>query len=224
MAGQLNQKYKEKYWAKFKYWCHEAVVRGYRLMLENPADFKQWKEEKISARLLYEMRNDGFLVTKNISVKREHELEDDEILFGDKEASEADRIDFSFENTWQQKEYITYFGEAKNLSAKKWVKSSGKTIKAWNQREYYLISGIQGIIIGKYKQLESFLIGYIVNGSAEQNFKNLNKHIQNRRTNADIGLLKIHRPIYNYDYCYLSENSKDKKPIYLPHIFLEFDN
>ncbi|MEM8529176.1 MAG: hypothetical protein AAGG68_31380, partial [Bacteroidota bacterium] len=219
-----NEIYRQRYWAKFKDWCHEAVVRGYRLMLENPSDFKQWKEEKISARLLREMRKDEFLVTKNISVAREHELEDTEIIYGEREASEADRIDFSFESTWQQKEYITYFGEAKNLSANSWHKEGGSAVKAWNQREYYLKTGIQGLLIGKYQRLEGFLIGYIVNGSAKQNSENLNKHIEKRRANDGINLLEIQEPTYNYDYFYFSKNIVDQKQIDILHIFLEFDN
>ncbi|MEL6720340.1 MAG: hypothetical protein AAFO82_22225 [Bacteroidota bacterium] len=223
MAGKLNEIYRQKYWAKFKNWCHEAVVRGYRLMLENPSDFKQWKEEKISARLLHEMRNDTFLVAKNISVAREYELEDTEITYGEKEASEADRIDFSFESTWQQKEYITYFGEAKNLSANSWNKSSGSAVKAWDQRDYYLTTGIQGLLIGKYQTLEGFLIGYIVNGSAKQNLQNLNEHIAKRRANDGINLLEIQEPICNYNHCYLSKNIVDQEQMNLLHIFFEFD-
>lgn len=223
MAGQLNPKYKEKYWAKFKYWCHEAVVRGYRAMLENPAEFKEWKEEKISARLLHEMRKDSVLIAKNICVSREHYLEDEEILYGDKEAAEADRIDFSFESTWQQKEYISYFGEAKNLSAKDWTKKSGKGVKAWNQREYYFTTGIQGILFGKYKELDSFLIGYLVNGSSSDNLSKLNTHIQNRRKSENIGHLEISDSINGFEQCYLSANFLDKKEIKLLHLFLEFD-
>ena len=99
MAGQLDAKYKARFWAKFKNHCHEAVIRSYRSMLTTSIEFKEWKEEQISARLLHEMRIDGFLIAKNISVTRESHLKDDEILSGEKEASEADRIDFSFEST-----------------------------------------------------------------------------------------------------------------------------
>ncbi|MEM6319746.1 MAG: hypothetical protein AAF960_18890 [Bacteroidota bacterium] len=224
MAGRLNARLKARFWAKLKNWCHEAVVSGYQSMLSNPAEFKQWKEESISARLLHEMRKDGLLVSKNISVKREHYLGDEAILLGEKEASEADRIDFSFESTWQQKEYLTYFGESKNLSARDWRKATGKTVKAWNQRDYYLTTGIQGIITGKYKKVESFLIGYLVNGSAQQNLDNLNKHIQNRRPSEAIGQLEKQSPIRNYAFCYLSKNFTVQNQVDLLHIFLEFDN
>ena len=87
-------------------------------MLSNPTEFKQWKENKISRRLLYEMKKLTFLTTKNIIVGLELSLDDDEILFGDKEAEEADRIDFVFSHNWRRKLRFEYHGEAKNLSLK----------------------------------------------------------------------------------------------------------
>ena len=228
MAIELNSKIQAKFRLKYRTdfigLCHQAVVKGYRSMMENPTEFKEWKEEKISARLLHEMKSLSLLKSGNIFVGREHHLEDEKILFGEKDASEAYRIDFIFVNTWRQKENLEYFAEAKNLSHKDWQKSTGKSVKAWNQKDYYIRTGIYGLIAGKYKQLGGFLIGYIVNGSAKSNVESLNSLITRKKLEPEIGRIKNWKPIESYPNCCTSKNIKDGTEVVLQHIFLEFDN
>ncbi len=224
MNGKLNLKVYQIVLSKFKSHCHQGVVLGYKSMLSNPSEFKQWKEEKISARLLHEMKKISFFKSKNIVVGRESDLEDEEILFGEKEAAEADRIDFIFSSTWKQKEYLEYFGEAKNLSHKDWKKKTRKNVKAWNQRDYYFKTGINGLVSGKYNKLEGFLIGYVVNGSATNNVLELNKFLKARQLFPSIGFIENKKSICSYPECYSSKNIKDRKEIILHHIFLEFDS
>lgn len=224
MSKNLNPKIRQIFRSRFKSFCHQGVIKGYQSMLAKPSEYKEWKEEKISSRLLYEMKRLPFLKSKNIIVAREYHLEDEAILFGEKEASEADRIDFSFSNTWKQKEYSEYFGEAKNLSHKSWTKKKGVKVKAWDQRDYFIQTGIQGLLSGKYSKLEGFLIGYIVNGTAKDCVIGVNKLISTKKLPPLVGLIKTKKGICEYPNCYSSENSKDGKSSLLQHIFLEFDN
>lgn len=222
-AGQLNEKYKKGYWTVFKRQCHELVVRGYFELLKSELNYREWEEEDISAALYLEMDEIQEGEFQNITIVPEFRIYDDEIRHGLKKAKRADRIDFRF-SSWNLKKDLRYFGEAKNLSEKTWNKETNKArVDASNYRSRYLKTGIERIVSGKYSALPCFLVGYIVNGSANQNFENLNKHIQKRRVTDDIGLLEVHHPIWNYDYCYISKNLRNKKQINLPHIFLEFD-
>lgn len=223
MSGKLNRSIKEIFWKKFTNECHQAIIKGYHGMLINPLDYKQWKEEKISARLLYEMKKLVFLKTKNIIVGREHPLEDEEILFEGKEAQEAERIDFSFSSTWNQSECLEYFGEAKNLSYKDWNKSSGSTVKASNYRARYVDTGIKKVTFGEYAKIKCFLIGYIVNGTVSDNIEALNALIQKRKLPPQTGQIENQMAICDYSHCYTSENQVGESTIRLQHIFLAFD-
>lgn len=223
MNGKLSSHIHQIFWSKFRFHCHQGVIEGYKAMLANPSGFKQWQEEKISARLLYEMKRLQILKSKNIIVGRESHLEDEEILFGEKEAQDADRIDFIFSNTWKQKEYLEYFGEAKNLSHKDWVKKSGAKVSASQYRARYIDTGIAKIITGGYSRLDSFLIGYVVNDTAKNNVTGINSLIKKRKILPNIGLIENQKPICSHQECYSSKNFRKEEEVILQHIFLEFD-
>jgi len=218
-----NQNYSSKiraiFWSKFANSCHRAVVEGYKAMLKNPSEYRQWKEGKLSARLLYEMKQ----LKLKMTIDTEHYLEDKEILFGDKEAENAARIDFIFSKRWLFKEDIEYFGEAKNLSLENWIKKSGKKVNAKQYRDRYIDTGIEKIISGAYSKVDAFLIGYVVNGNAQDNIIALNKLIQERKLPPRIGLIDKQIPISGYSECYISQNDKAGEVFELQHIFLEFD-
>jgi len=193
-------------------------------MLKNSSDFKQWKEEKISARLLHEMKNLDLLKSNQIIVDREHHLEDKDVLFGDKEASEEDRIDFIFLSSWFQKKYLEYFGEAKNISLNNWKKAIGSKVNASSYRKRYIETGINNLVFGKYSKLEGFLIAYVVNGTAKENRASLNEFIKEKNLLPKTGLLENALPICSYPSCYFSKNITVGKVVVLQHIFLEYDN
>jgi hypothetical protein len=165
----------------------------------------------------------NFLTTKNIIAGLEASLDDDEILFGDKEAEEADRIDFVFSHNWRRKIRFEYHGEAKNLSSKTWKKADGPKVDASKYRGRYITTGIEHLIFGKYAELDGFLIGYVVNGSAKENVTALNKLIKSRALPPKVGLIENKHTIKNHTECYISNNIKEKENILLQHIFLEFD-
>lgn len=203
--------------------CHKAVVLGYNAMMLKPSEFKQRKENKISFRLLYEMKRLPFLTSKGIIASREDDLDNDEILYGDKEAEEADRIDFIFSINWKKKMTFEYHGEAKNLSLKSWKKSSGAKVGGSKSRGRYIDTGIERLMFGKYADLDGFLIGYVVNGSAKDNIVALNKLIKRRKLPPKVGLIENQYAIEKHTECYVSKNIKEENEINLHHLFLEFD-
>lgn len=216
---KLALKIRAIFWSKFTNSCHQAVIEGYKAMLKNPSKYKEWKEEKLSARLLYEMKQ----LKLRITIDREHYLEDEEILFGDKEAGNAARIDFIFSKRWLSPKDVVYFGEAKNLSLENWIKKSGKKVNAKQYRNRYIDTGIEKIISGAYSKVDAFLIGYVVNGNAQDNVVALNKLIKKRKLPPQIGLIGKQVPISGYSECYVSQNDKGGEVFELQHIFLEFD-
>lgn len=224
MNRSKNPKIIAKIRQQFQISCHKAVILGYKAMLSNLTEFKQWKENKISRRLLYEMKQLSFLTSKNIIVSQEADLDDEEILFGDREAEEADRIDFIFSHNWMRKVRFEYHGEAKNISLKNWQKLSGAKVDGSQSRGRYIDTGIERLIFGKYADLDGFLIGYIMNGSAKENVAALNKLIKRRNISPKIGLIENQYTIGKHSECYISKNIKEEKEMFLQHIFLEFDD
>lgn len=216
---KLALKIRTIFWSKFTNSCHQAVIEGYKAMLRNPSKYKDWKEEKLSARLLHEMKQ----LKLRITIDREHYLEDEEILFGDKEAANAVRIDFIFSKRWFSAKDVIYFGEAKNLSLENWIKKSGKKVNAKQYRGRYIDTGIEKIISGAYSKVDAFLIAYVVNGNAKDNVVALNKLIQKRKIPPRIGLIDKQVPMSGYPECYISKNDKSGQIVELLHVFLEFD-
>ena len=209
----------------FRNLCHQAVVLGYGAMYSKPADFKQWSENKISYRLLFEMKKLSFLKSNNIIVSREPELDDNDILYGDKESEYADRIDFIFSKNWVRKLTFEYYGEAKNISCSNWTKTKKGSphVDASSQRGRYISTGIERLVFGKYSDLNGFLIGYVVNGNAEENVGKLNSLINTRKLPPKVGLIENQHSIRGYNGCYSSKNMRSSETIELEHIFLAFD-
>jgi len=192
--------------------------------------FKERKEGKLTARLRYEMKQLDLLLDEEITVDKEHDLEDEEILFGEKEAEEAARIDIVFstffesnKDSWSKKTNPKYYAEAKNLSLKNWTKQIGTNVSASYYRGRYIDTGIEKIISGAYSEKDAFLIGYVVNGNTQDNVAALNKLIQKRKIPPQIGLIDKQITISGHPECYISKNDKAGKVVKLLHIFLEFD-
>jgi len=227
MNGKINIKKREKLWGKFKGWCHQAVIEGYQNMIIIPMNYAEWEEENLSASLLYEMEKLLIVKKKRITIVRESYLDDKTILTGQKKAKEAERIDFRF-SKWVSEDNTFYFGEAKILSHKSWKKKKlnkkGKPtpVKAWNQQDYYIKTGIQGLILGKYKNLQGFLIGYVVNGTPTNIVDALNQKIENRNLLPSIGKIENQETICGHRDCYTSDNQITNNTLTLRHIFLPF--
>lgn len=221
MAGKLNPEIKAKFWSKFTNWCHQAVILGYQKIKDNGIDYKEWEEEDISAALYAEIECLPLIKAKKITVIPEFRLYTKEITLGKKSAKKADRIDFRF-NKWRGKNDIKYYGEAKNISSKNWKKEKGTTVDASAYRARYIETGIDRVSFGKYAFLNSFLIGYIVNGTANENIFKLNSLIKKRNLPPKIGIIEQDKPICSYPACYCSINSKDDRDVVLQHILLKF--
>ncbi len=223
MAGKLKPEIYQLFWSKFTDCCHQAVVLAYKRLLKNGIDYKEWEEEDISAALLAELEKVELRKAKQITISAESRLYNNAITSGLNKAQNAPRIDFQF-TQWKRKEELKYFGEAKNLSHKNWVKVSGSNVDASAYRARYIETGIDRILFGKYAAIKSFLIGYIVNDSAPNNRTSLNALIKKRGLPPKIGILRKAKPICSYPECYISKNQKGSEEVALLHLFLEFDN
>lgn len=222
MAGKLNPKIQAKFWLKFTNWCHQAVVLGYQSIRKNTINYKEWEEEDISAALYVAMKKLPVIKSNKISIVPEFKLYTEEIAKGIKPANKADRIDFQFIR-WKSKNETRYCGEAKNLSNNDWSKIKGSKVNASAYRARYIDTGIDRIVYGKYSFLTSFLIGYIVDGTAVENITKLNLLIKKRNLPPKIGYIENPIPICSYPECYSSVNIQNKTKVNLQHIFLEFD-
>jgi len=222
MAGKLNPKIQAKFWSKFTNWCHQAVVLGYQKIKDKSIEYKEWEEEDISAALYSEIEQLPLIKSKRITVVPEFRLYNKEIVLGNKSAKKADRIDFRF-NKWRGKNNTKYFGEAKNISSKNWKKDKGTTVDASAYRARYIETGIDRVSFGKYSFLNSFLIGYVVNGTANENIIKLNSLINKRNLPPKIGIIAKDKPICSYSECYCSINTNDNIEVILQHILLEFN-
>lgn len=221
-----NQKYpsfiRAIIWSKFTGYCHQSVIEGYRKMLSEPTDYKEWEEEDISLKLCEIMEDLPVIKSKKITVVPEFKLYGKNAISDDVKAKNTDRIDFRF-SAWKFREQFRYFGEAKNLSLKNWTKQIGTNVSASYYRGRYIDTGIEKIISGAYSKIDAFLIGYVVNGNAQNNVVSLNKLIKERKLPPRIGLIGKQVPISGYSECYLSQNDKGGEVFELQHIFLEFD-
>jgi len=188
----------------------------------NTNDYQEWEEEDISAALYIEMEKLPVIKSNKISIVPEFRLYTEEIAKGINSAKKADRIDFQF-TRWKSKNKTRYFGEAKNLSSSNWSKTKGSKVDASAYRARYIDTGIDRVVYGKYSFLTSFLIGYVVNGTATENIIKLNSLIKKRNLPPKIGYIKNPIPICSHMECYSSVNVQNNTEVVLQHIFLEFD-
>jgi len=222
MAGKLKPEIQAKFWLKFTNWCHQAVVLGYQQIKDNGIEYKEWEEEDISAALYTEIEQLPIIKSKQITVIPEFRLYNKDIALGKKSAKKADRIDFRF-NKWRGKNDTKYYGEAKNLSSKNWKKVKDTKVDASAYRARYIETGIDRVSFGKYSFLNNFLIGYVVNGTANENIVKLNSLINKRNLPPKIGIIEKDEPICSYSKCYCSTNINNNEKVILQHVLLEFD-
>lgn len=221
MAGKLSPKIKIKFWSKFKKWCHQAVILGYQKIKNNGIGYKEWEEEDISAVLYLELEKLPLMKSKQITVVPEFRLYNQDIALGRISAKNAARVDFQFIK-WRGENDAKYYGEAKNLSSNSWKKTKNTNVEASAYRARYIETGIDRISFGKYSSLNCFLIGYVVNGTANENIAKLNSLINKRNLPPKIGILKQDKSICSHSECYYSVNIKGSTKVTLQHILLEF--
>jgi len=185
-------------------------------------NYSEWEEEKINAVLLKKMKTLHLTKLNQITVQREHYLDDEDILKGDKPAKSADRIDFIF-STWFMQDEITYFGEAKNVSCNDWTKKSGAKVNANYYLNRYIATGIQAVADGKYNKILSFIIGYVVNGTPTDVVDKLNIKLKKDKLSSKYGLIQNQHTIHQHPNCYESQNPSASVNKTIKHIFLKFN-
>ena len=82
----VTPKIRDHLWLKLTEWCHQAVIEGYRNMIENSVDLREWEEEDISAALCLEMEELAITKSKRITVVPEFRLYGTKIKTGKQKA------------------------------------------------------------------------------------------------------------------------------------------
>ncbi len=215
MEGKLNQAIVDGIRYAFYGWCQQAVIEGYREMLkDSTAQFSEWEEENLSARLIDESAKLKWVKRFQISILPEIRLYDPDILSGTKKARSAKRIDFRF-SKWYGEIDSVYYAEAKNL----YFTNIGKRDASLSKR-YYVSDGIERFASGSYPA--GFMLGYILHGDVEDVVNDLNSVLTKRNINPNIGLIGSKSTLHSHPFCYSSVNQTSNGILELKHIFLKF--
>lgn len=217
MNGGLKRSITLRFQERFNSYCIEGILLGYaKMKLDN--EYKlDWVEDKFTVHLVAKMRETGFFIDKNIIIIPQAPLYDNKAAYGDENPSEAPIIDFKFGHIWSESEY-NYYAEAKNLSEIDWKKPSGASVKAYGSRSYYISDGIDRYLTGYYPR--GCLIGYVVNGSVSGVVYTINRLLNHRKANPEIG--KLERDVsQTNNCCYISDNKLDEGVYSLRHLLLQ---
>lgn len=163
-----------------------------------------WGEENISANIYNYIDKSQDAIDNNITIKSEYPFYTQDILDNQKNAGTASWIDFELSTNWEKNRYHFYV-EAKNLVEFKYQKSGNKSYKKPSTvQERYIQTGINNIIGNKYPK-ESYLLGYILNGSG-QNIKDaINKLLTKQgKTSEQLSPEVENRP----QFIYISQHNK----------------
>ncbi|HMT74851.1 MAG TPA: hypothetical protein PKA77_12345 [Chitinophagaceae bacterium] len=141
-------------------------------------------ENNITAQLVGLMKRNPKRSSLRIHLDRENYLDSDEIYAGLENADESPRIDIKY-TTWNAKEEVEFFMEAKNLAENDWQKANGATVNAKALRKRYIETGIFNFTSGRY--LNGCLIGYVLEGSVMKVANLINQElIQAKRPNETL--------------------------------------
>jgi len=212
----INQNIRDSFQQSFYGWCHEAVIEGYlKMLMDTAANFSEWEEENLTARLKKEMLDLPLVKRKKIDVIREYQLDDDAIISGEKKAKSAKRIDFRFLSKWASKVDFEYFAEAKNL----YQTDRRSTGDASDSRAYYIDGGIARFVNGEYPY--GFMLGYVLRGEIDEVVFKINNLISNRNS-PRIGKISEKETLHAHPFCFTSLNIALGNELKLRHIFLKF--
>lgn len=214
MNNSLRKDIIEVFKNQFEANCSNMLLNAYA-MLRNKSGINELTENNITVQLVGVMKKNPNRFSLQISVSREHYLDNEETYSGDIDADESPRIDIKY-STWNSEQEYEYFMEAKNLSEINWKRSDGTLVNALALIKRYVSKGIDNFVIGKYEN--GCLIGYVLKGSPDNIVQQLNKILSQSGRDQE-GLTKVNSRTFPYSY-YSSYPSSNQK--ILKHFMLNF--
>jgi len=152
--------------------CHHILIEGYKLV--NVAKIpllNEMDEDNITANLIEYMNKVKETRSSAITITPQYPIYNSSILSGLQKAKTAPVIDIRM-SRWSRTNNFNYFIEAKNLSEKDWIKSSGANVNSNYYKRRYINSGVDHFVNLHYPF--GCLIGYIVNGRLAIIVKDIN--------------------------------------------------
>ncbi|MGA0559455.1 hypothetical protein ACO2Q8_22545 [Larkinella sp. VNQ87] len=216
--GSINISIATKFRERFAADCIEGILLGYEKMyLEKLYDVNS-VEDNLTAHLVRNMEEVGYLTAKDIIVDPQHKLYSKNVFFGTGNPAKSPTIDLKFGKIWARTEH-KFYAEAKNLSEKNWRKTSGKAVIASDSRSYYISDGIERYLSEYYPK--GCLIGYVVNGTVSGVVSKLNNLLIRRGVGPRVGTLKQDTGATR-NCCFMSDNELSPGNIFtLRHLILQ---
>ncbi|MFY1048131.1 hypothetical protein [Chryseobacterium sp. GP-SGM7] len=175
LINKVNQSFELK--------CLRLLIQSFGSAIEENLLTLEWEEESISAHIVKHLRNfkSGFIINYEVP------LVEEDVYSAKKRVKNSNRIDIFFQkNQWNQKEYLEYHVEAKNISSSEWKKSTGTKVNASQQQTEYITKGIERFLIGHFKNKNGCLLGYVVNGKLDEILLKINSKIELNKSKSEI--------------------------------------
>ena len=210
MEGSLSSNFISSLSGGFEKECYEVLISGYSKMLKE--DFNiDWHETDITNQFVLCMRSLPIANRYQISIIPEYPLIKPVRETG--QAKTNPRIDIIM-SSWVAYNCKHFNIEAKNINELNWSKSSGTLVDANQQCKAYVRDGIKRVIDRKYHL--DCMVGYVLNGDPDNIVLKINRHISNEDV---IGKITNKKSIFEYPYCYSSNNLIESQKFRLVHIF-----
>lgn len=199
LINKVNQSFELK--------CLRLLVQSFGSAIEENLFTLEWEEESISAHIVKHLRNfkSGFIINYEVP------LVEEDVYSAKKRVKNSNRIDIFFQkNQWNQKEYLEYHVEAKNISSSEWKKSTGTKVNASQQQTEYITKGIERFLTGHFKDKNGCMLAYIVNGTLDDLLLKINNKIKTQKSSLEIIAFKEQLiNDYNiYESCHSQRNIK----------------
>ncbi|PGH41936.1 MAG: hypothetical protein CRN43_00255 [Candidatus Nephrothrix sp. EaCA] len=197
----LNSTVSEKFRGAFKHKCFRLIIEAYQTSLTEKATSSDWNENDISSELHRRINQNPLRTKWKISTNTEAPVPKD-IPKAKGFADKFPRIDFRL-TSFMSADECEYFFEAKNL------KQNDSALK-----RRYISTGIDSFISKKYPN--GNLLGYLLEGKADETVKGINLLLQKDKRNAEF-LIKQPFKLHNEYYESAHENIG-----VLKHLLLDF--
>lgn len=179
----LNRTVYEKFRIAFEKKCFELVIGAYRTSLTDKSIKLDWNENDISSELHKHIKDNPLRLKWKVSTNVEADIPKD-IPKVKGFADKFPRIDFRLTSFISTYEY-EYFFEAKNL------KQNDSALK-----RRYIDTGIDSFVSQKYTS--GSLIGYLLEGKADDTIKGINALLKKDKRNTEILSLKSTSSLKTY--------------------------
>lgn len=193
--------------------CLFVLIDGYNAMKKANRYNVDWEEEDLTAQLIYYSEESPACNKWKIHIFPENRLYTEKIVFGEKKAKTAARIDMKM-TAWLNEKKDIFHIEAKNICEKNWNKESGAKVEVSYQLNRYVDKGIKHIFANYYPP-NSCMCGYILNGNSRKTIQKLNTTLKKKAINE----LQISEPINKHELIYTIQQNNYN----LINLFLNFD-